>query len=345
MERKINWGIVGTGGIARTFAAAVLSSSTGWLVAVGSRQQQNADAFAKEFEIAKAYGSYDALLSDPDVHAIYIATPHPMHGPWAIKAAKAKKHLLVEKPMSVNFAQTQSIIDAASLGEVFLMEAFMYRCHPQTQKLVELIREKKIGDVRVIQATFSFKTEFNPKSRLFDPNLGGGAILDVGCYPMSMSRLIAGAAAGKDFADPIEVKGSGHLGQTGVDEWAVASLKFPGDIVAQISTGVSVSQDNFVKIFGSEGWISVSNPWVFDSSNTEQGKIVMQRSGEPAPREILVEASATSFTYEADAAGRAIISRKTEAPAMSWNDSLGNARALEQWRASIGLVYDFDKRR
>jgi predicted dehydrogenase len=345
MERKINWGIIGTGNIAKTFARAVLSSSTGWLVAVGSRQQDSADAFAGEFKIAKAYGSYDALLSDADVHAVYIATPHTQHAPWAIKAAKAKKHLLVEKPLSVTAAETKSIIDAAEASGVFLMEAFMYRSHPQTQKLVELIREKKCGDVRLIQATFSFQTTFDPKSRLFDPNLGGGGILDVGCYPMSMARLIAGAANGKDFADPIEVKGAGHLGQTGVDEWATASLKFPGNVVAQISTGVSLRQDNFVKIFCSEGWIALSNPWVFDGANAETGKIVMQRSGDPQPREIVVEADETSFTYEVETVGKAIISRKNESPAMSWQDSLGNAKALDQWRQSIGLAYEFDKRR
>jgi predicted dehydrogenase len=344
MERKINWGILGTGSIAKTFAAAVLSSNTGWLVAVGSRQQPSADAFAGDFKIPKAFGNYDALLSDKDVHAVYIATPHTQHAAWAIKAAAAKKHLLVEKPMGVNFAQTKLMIDAATANGVFLMEAFMYRCHPQTQKLVELIREKKVGDMRLIQATFSFHTTFDPKSRIFDPSLGGGGILDVGCYPMSMSRLIAGAAIGKDFSDPIEVKGAGHLGQTGVDEWATASLKFPGNIVAQISTGVSLNQDNVVKIFCSEGWIALSNPWVFDGHNAEAGKIVMQRSGDPQPREVVVEASGTSFTYEADAVGKAILSRKNETPAMSWNDSLGNAKALDQWRQSIGLVYGFEKR-
>src|SRR5450432_2682974 len=179
MDRKVNWGIIGTGGIAKTFARAVLASKTGWLVAVASRAQQTADAFVGNYNIGRSYGSYEALLEDKDVHAVYISTPHPMHAEWAIKAARAKKHVLVEKPMAVNFADAKAMIDAAEANEVFLMEAFMYRCHPQTAKLVELIREQKIGQVRIIQATFSFHSNFNPLGRLFKNELGGGGILDV----------------------------------------------------------------------------------------------------------------------------------------------------------------------
>jgi hypothetical protein len=129
-----------------------------------------------------------------------------------------------------------------------------------------------------------------------------------------------------------------------VDEWAIASLKFPGDILAQVATGVSVNQENVVKIFCSDGWIMLPNPWVSDGANPEAGKIILQRKGDAEPRTIGVEAEAPSFVYEADVVGRAISSRKTQAPAMTWNDSLGNARALDQWRESIGLLYDFEKR-
>src|SRR5207237_9838586 len=154
------------------------------------------DQFVEEFHIPRGqcYLSYDALLSDANVHAVYIATPHPQHLDWAIKAAQAKKHLLVEKPIGINHAEAMAIIEAAIANDVFLMEAFMYRCHPQTARIIELIREKAIGQVRVIQATFSFHwpIEFDANSRLLAQDLGGGGILDVGCYPVSMSRLIAG---------------------------------------------------------------------------------------------------------------------------------------------------------
>src|SRR6185295_8727388 len=145
-------------------------------------------------------------LADRDIQAIYIATPHPHHAYWAIRAAAAGKHVLVEKPMALNAAQVMGVIEAAIEHDVFLMEAFMYRCHPQTKRLVELIRDERvIGDVRVIHATFSFHANFNTEGRIFSNALAGGGIMDVGCYPVSMSRLIAGAATGKDFADPIEV--------------------------------------------------------------------------------------------------------------------------------------------
>lgn len=337
MSKKVHWGIIGTGAIARTFASALAQSRTGQLVAVASRSQQSADAFARQFAAEHAHGSYDALLRNSHVQAVYIATPHPFHAEWAIRAASAGKHLLVEKPIGVNHAQAMAIIEAAVENDVFLMEAFMYRCHPQTEKLLELIRQNAIGQVRIIQATFSFGGEFNPHSRLFSNDLAGGAILDVGCYPVSMARLIAAA-------EPIEVKGVAHLGQTGVDEWAAATLKFPDGTVAQLATAIRVQQDNDLRIFASHGQIIVPNPWMADRHNPQPGLIILQRQGQP-PQEITVPAQTTSFVYEADLVGQAILSDRKQAPppAMTRDDSLGNMRTLDLWRQSVGLVYDFEK--
>src|SRR5437868_5063193 len=204
--KPINWGILSTGAIAQTFARGLRASQTGKLYAVASRAQEKADAFAREFGASKAYDDYQTLLYDPSVQAVYVSTPHPLHAEWAIRACEAKKHVLVEKPFALNFAEAMAMTEAAIANDVLLMEAFMLRCHPQTAKLIELIRSKAIGDVRVIQATFSFHAGFNPDTRIFRNDLAGGGIMDVGCYPVSMSRLIAGAALGKDFADPIEMK-------------------------------------------------------------------------------------------------------------------------------------------
>lgn len=344
-DHQLNWGILGTGAIARTFARGLAQSRTGRLVAVSSRSRDSADRFAAEFGIDRAHASYDAILADPGVQALYIATPHPFHAQWAIRAARAGKHVLVEKPAALNHAQLMAMIDAADACGVFFMEAFMYRCHPQTARLVELIRDKAIGEVRVIQSTCSFHAGFNPDSRLYNNALGGGGILDVGCYPVSISRLIVGAALGGDFADPIEVRGSAHMGATGVDEWAVASVKFPGGILAQLATGVSLVQDNTLRIFGSDGWITVPNALMGNRTQPDQGRILLQRKGESQPREVLVNADVTSFTYEADIAGLAILAGKRQAssPAMSWHDSLGNLSTLDQWRESAGLTYDSEK--
>src|SRR5262245_34718066 len=141
MQDKLNWGILGTGAIARKFARALVPSRTGRLLAVASRQQAPADAFARDFGITRAHGTYQALLDDKDVDAVYISTPHPFHAEWAICAARAKKHILCEKPIAMNHAEAMAIIEAARENGVFLMEAFMYRCHPQTQKLMELLRD------------------------------------------------------------------------------------------------------------------------------------------------------------------------------------------------------------
>ena len=223
MADTLHWGIIGAGGIAKNFAKGVAHSRTGRIAAVGSRSKEKADKFAEEFcPSARRHGSYEALLADRDVQAVYIATPHPMHAEWAVKAAEAGKHILCEKPIGINHAEAMAIVEAARHHDVFLMEAFMYRCSPQTAKLVELLRAKTIGEVRVIRASFSFHAGFNPEGRLFRNALAGGGILDVGCYGVSMSRLVAGVATGKDFAEPIDVKGCGHLGATGVDEWAAA---------------------------------------------------------------------------------------------------------------------------
>lgn len=344
MNRKVGWGILGTGAIAKAFAQGLSHSRTGTLAAVGSRSQESADKFAGEFTVPHRHASYQTLLDDTTVDAIYIALPHPFHAEWAIKGARAKKHLLVEKPIGLNHAEAMAIVEAARQNDVFLMEAFMYRCHPQTQRIVDLIMDRAIGDVRVIQATFSFHwpIPFNDTSRLTSNALGGGGILDVGCYPVSMARLIAGAATGKDFAEPIEFKAVGELGPTGVDHYAVASVKFPGGVVAQLSTGVQVNQESVLRIFGTDGSIHVPQPWV-PARDGGTAVIHLHKRGEKNPTEIRIETSQQIYGIEADTVEAHMEKRQAPSPAMSWNDSLGNMKALDMWRAQIGLQYDAEK--
>src|SRR3990172_933033 len=148
MSDKIRWGILGTGNVARMFAKGIANSSKGELFAVASRTLANAQAFGKEFDVPLQFGSYEALIEDPEVQVIYIALPHVLHAEWAIRAANAGKHILCEKPLAMNYTEAQAIVDSARRNDIFLMEAFMYRCHPQTAKLIELLRSKVIGDVR-----------------------------------------------------------------------------------------------------------------------------------------------------------------------------------------------------
>ncbi|MFB3894296.1 MAG: aldo/keto reductase [Phycisphaerae bacterium] len=341
MATELRWGIIGTGNIARKFASALPKSKTGKLTAVGSRTLEKAQKFASELNIPKAHGSYEALLADGDVQAVYVSTPHPQHAQWAIKAARAGKHVLCEKPIGVNHAQAMAIIEAAKAAGVMLMEAYMYRTHPQTAKLIELVRNKAVGDVRVIKASFSFHAGFNPESRLFKNDLAGGGILDVGGYPVSMARLLAGVATGGTIAEPIEVKGVGHLGQTGIDEWTLAVMKFPGDILASVGTGVALTQENNVQVFGTQGSITVPWPWIPAREGGEV-KIIVAKSGQPV-EEIPIKTDDWLYALEADAFAAGVENRQASFPAMTWDDTLGNAKALDAWRESIGLAYEMEK--
>ena len=188
---KLRWGILATGHIAGAFSRGVIASQTGQLVAVGSRAQASADRFAGEFGIPRAHGSYESLLADDGVQAVYIATPHPLHADWAIRAARAGKHVLCEKPLTVNCADARRVMEAARAQRVLLMEAFMYRCHPQTAKAVELVKAGVLGRIGLVQATFSFYNDFDPGSRMWSRELGGG-----GPYFAMTIRIAAAKSAG-----------------------------------------------------------------------------------------------------------------------------------------------------
>lgn len=332
MNHKIQWGLIGTGKIARKFAEGLRASHTGELVAIGSRSEHSAQEFARDFP-ATCHGSYEALLADPRVQAVYISTPHPLHAPWAIRAAEAGKHVLCEKPLAMDRNEAQQVIDAARRHGVFLMEAFMYRCHPQTIRLAELIRDRAIGDVKLIRATFSFSCHYDPKHRLLNPELGGGGILDVGCYCTSMSRLIAGAVTGKAFENPLEVKGVGYVGATGVDEYAVAALRFPNGILAQLAAGVQLDLEDNVRIVGSEGTILIPCPWIINNGKAGFSKILLFKSH--IPEEIVIETDRGIYAIEADHVAEQIGLGRVQSPAVSWDDTLGNMQTLDQWRQQV----------
>lgn len=339
MSDLLQWGILATGRIAHSFAKGLRHAELGKLAAVASRSQESAERFGAEYGLpaARCHGSYEALLADEAVQAVYIATPHPGHAKWAIKCAEAGKHILCEKPLAMNARDAGEIVAAARRHGVFLMEAFMYRCHPQTQRLSELVRSGAIGRVRMIQAAFSFQAPVDPKSRLFDPALGGGGILDVGGYPVSMARLIAGAANGQPFAEPADLCALGEIGETGVDELATALARFPGGVQAQLSCGIRLWQDNAVRIYGEEGWLHVPEPWL-PARDGGTSRVFLHRQGQREPEEITFaspeDRPAFLYAIEADHVARHIASG--EAPAMTWDDSLGNMRALDRWREAIG---------
>jgi predicted dehydrogenase len=343
----LNWGVMGAGGIAYVFCNGMRFTDTGRILAVASRTQERIDRLATDFEIPRRYNDYAELLTDDDIDAVYIATIHPLHAEWAIKCAEARKHLLVEKPISMNHAETAAMVDAARENDVFLMEAFMYRCHPQIAKMVDLIQDGTIGNVQAIRATFGYRSGFNPQSRLYNREMGGGGILDIGCYTASMTRKLAGAAENKLFLNPVEIKGNGKIGPTGVDHIAAATLKFENGIIGEIIAAVECSVGSSVFIYGTEGSITIPSPWLPSS--------LCRQAREPLPldttfpstkiivdahqrqEEIMIDVDRDLFTYEADTVANHIADR--QAPAMSWDDTLGNMQLLEAWLAEVGVVH------
>ncbi len=351
MNNTLAWGILGTGRIARRFAVELPYSQTGRLVAVGSRTQATADGFAQEFGIPHAHDSYEGLLANPAVGAIYISLPNHLHAQWAIRCAETGKHILCEKPLTTNHPEAMTVVEAARANDVFLMEAFMYRCHPQIALLQQLIGDGAIGEVRLIQAGFSYNMGgHNDDIRLQNAYAGGG-IMDVGCYPVSIVRLIAGAALGRPFADPViendgyrsqmALKAFGHIGsRSGVDEWATATLKFPNDILAEVACGLQLRMNNEVTVWGSHGHLVLRNPWLPDTDRYQGNEgvgVVLYQDGKGDPELIPVRSEQPLYAVEADTVAQHLAT--CQAPAMSWADSLGNMLTLDAWRRELGLVF------
>ena len=345
---KLNWGIIGAGSIARVFCNALQFSRTGRLAAIASQTPGKADLLGDLFGCATRYDSYNDLLADNEIDVVYISTIHAAHTQVVVAAAQAGKHILVEKPIGMNAEQAETMINAANKNDVFLMEAFMYRCHPQINRLIDLIASGTIGEVLMVRSAFSFNLPFDPKSWLFDKALGGGGILNVGCYPTSMTRLIAGSAAGKPFLNPIEVKASGKIGATGVDLYAVGALKFENGLVAEIVAGMGCHVPSSTVIYGSEGILSLEDPWL-PSTPCRTAEIALpietvfppsyifiQRPDGSRPTRIKIEADRDLFSYEADTVAKCLDAR--QASAMSWDDTLGNIRVLDSWLAEVGVT-------
>ena len=337
---QIRWGIIGPGTIAHNFADALKESYSGQLKGIASYNEERRENFGNKYNIENKFRfhDYESLLNSNDVDAIYISTPHTFHAELSIKAAGKGKHVLCEKPAAVNLSEGKRVINAVREAGVFYMEGFMYRCHPQIPALLKIIKENKIGKINKIISSFGFDIKkVIPESRLFDKNLAGGAILDVGLYPISFSRLVAGAALGKKFLNPIDIKGEATIGDTGVDEIASATLFFDNGIIAEASTAILQDMKNNAIIEGSKGSIELDQPWApgrdggpYHSKiiiNTNQNKEVIEFKG---PEHL--------FFFEAELASQTIIKQRQEVlhPGMTWEDTLGNLKVLDEWRKTIG---------
>jgi D-xylose 1-dehydrogenase (NADP+, D-xylono-1,5-lactone-forming) len=249
----VRWGIVSTADINRLVIPPAQTSPKVDLVAVASRTQERADEYAAKWGIPRAHGSYEALLADPEIEAVYISLPNTMHCEWSIRAAQAGKHVLCEKPMAGNPDAVDEAFDAADAAGTLLMEAFMWRQNPQTKRLRELLDEGAIGDLRVIRSCFSYGLYDDDNIRL-RTDVEGGALMDVGCYCVSGSRFVAGE-------EPDFVYGQQWTGPSGTDWAFTASLRFPDDVLALFDCGTALPNRDELEAIGSEGSLFLDDPW------------------------------------------------------------------------------------
>ncbi|MGH7192223.1 MAG: Gfo/Idh/MocA family protein, partial [Candidatus Saccharimonadales bacterium] len=254
MGTKLRWGILGTGNIARQFAAGVAASHRGTLAAVGSRDSTSAGSFARAFEIPQAFGSYDPLVQCRDVDVVYVALPNSLHHRWTIAALRAGKHVLCEKPIASNAAEASEMFDVARQAGRVLMEAFMYRSHPQTLAVLDAVRAGSIGELKLIRTSFCYRTKRIDGNIRFSRELAGGGLMDVGCYCINFSRLFA-------RSEPTRVEVIGNVHETGVDHLVAGTLAFANGIVAGFTCGTTVQADNTAYLCGSEGFIEIPVPW------------------------------------------------------------------------------------
>lgn len=347
-EQELKWGILGTGHMASRFVEALALSETGKLQSLASRDIERARSFLEQRSLSVELASTtDELLADPSVQAVYICSPHPAHLDGIVAAARAGKHILCEKPLTLNAQEAKRAMQIAEENSVLLMEGFMYRSHPQTLALLEELKVGKIGQLKSISASFSFNVlERSDNPRLLEPKLGGGAILDLGCYPLSYCRLIVGAARGEKYTDPIKIVAHSSFSKTGVDLDSIATLIFPDDITAQISCGLNLQRENCLRVYGSKGRIELATPWSPGRCG-ERSEMRFIPAGhvtaEPKVETTYFENQQWLLAGQIDFFAQSVQEGSIAYPGMNVQESLANMHGLDQWRQAIGLVYPQEK--
>ena len=252
-NKVLNWGLLSTARINRALVPPLRASRRNQLAAVASRTQESADKYAREWKIPRAHGSYEALLADPDIDVIYNPLPNHLHAEWTIKAVEAGKHVLCEKPLALTVEEVDAVQTAARKHGRVVAEAFMYRHHPQTLKVQELVKNGSLGIVKMIRGSFTYVLSREGDVRL-DPAMGGGSIWDVGCYPISYARSVLDA-------NPLEVFGWQVIGPTGIDDTFLGQMRFDQDILAQFDSSFVIPFHSFMEIIGSEGTLNIPRPF------------------------------------------------------------------------------------
>jgi predicted dehydrogenase len=308
---KLRWGILGTARINRALATPLRASDRNELLAVASRSLDRAEAEARKWGVPRAFGSYEALLADPAIDVVYVPLPNGLHAEWTERAARAGKHVLCEKPLVLTLQEADRVATVARETGVVIAEAFMYRHHPQTAKVRELVAGGAIGVPRLVRGAFTFDLTRDNDVRL-DPAQGGGSLWDVGCYPVSYARFVLGE-------EPVEAFGWQVTGKTGIDETFVGQLRFPSGALAAFDCGFRAPLRTHLEVVGSEGTLTVPQP--FKPGLTEQ---VVLRRGDVSET---IEVSGQEL-YLGEVEDMADAIQHGRPPRVSLADSRGNAAAL-----------------
>ena len=310
-DKILKWGLLSTANINRSIIGPIRASKRNQLEAVASRSPEKARAYAKEWSIPRAFGTYEEMLSDPGIDVVYISLPNGLHAEWTIKAAQAGKHILCEKPLALTVRELDAMEAAAREAGVVLAEAFMYRHHPQTLKVKQLVADGEIGDLQLVRGSFTFDLQKPGDVRLI-PELGGGSIWDVGCYPISYARYLVGA-------EPLDVFGWQYNGAETVDLTFAGQMRFPEEVYAQFDSGFRTPFRTQVEVVGSTGSLLIPRPF----KPEQKEKILLQR-GEDV-QEIRMPGQELYIGEIEDIADAVLLGKPTR---ISLDDSRGNLKTI-----------------
>lgn len=327
MSKTFKWGIIGLGKIANKFAQDLQKIPHAELNAVASRSIEKAKRFADEYQVSHSFGSYEEMVAQSDIDAVYIATPHIFHSENTLLALQNKVAVLCEKPFAMNSREVTTMINAAKDNDTFLMEAFWTRFLPSTIKVLEIIQAGQIGEVISIKADFGFKAPLNLDGRLYNHNLGGGSLLDIGIYPVFLALLILGK--------PDEIKALASIGESKVDETCNILFQYANNSSAILNSTILSDTATEAYIYGTKGHIHIPRRW------HESNKLTLHVEGE-TPQSFEYEFNCKGYRYEAEEVMRCLAAGKKESELMSLSFSLDLMNLLDSIRKEINLVYPQD---
>jgi predicted dehydrogenase len=318
MDSKLRWGIIGTGRIAHSFAAGLAHSETGALHGVGSRRQESAEEFGREFEISRCYGTYEDLVKDSEIDVVYVATPHSFHSENTMLALNAGKAVLCEKPFTLNAAEAREVVAVARAKKQFLMEAMWNRFFPAMTRLRQMIKDGVIGEIKMIEADFGFRSNKIEEPLLFDSKVGGGSLLDVGVYGVSLASMLLGS--------PDKITSVGNMGHTGVDEQCAVILGYENGPLAVTKSSIVSETPQEATIIGTEGTIRIESPFWCPK------ELTLSR-GEDERTLVEVPFAGNGYQYEADEVGRCIRVGKSESERMPLDESIRIMETMDAIKA------------